>query len=209
MTADFLKNFIKELTTEAQLQGFKPTKKSFYDICGFYDYDFFAKNVKMLKTDKFAQITYKLMFLSDLFYIKEETRFYHPKEKLFDDFVLDFVGADKTLLNEEFGPFTNEIVEVDFIEELDSTNGYYYLFDRIYSLEPKNFYMYWALSHFICKSCIKFDDTFLVEVGFAGDEMISYALEKRIAYTQDMMDHITKSLNERYGEDFNDRFSKF
>lgn len=190
MKADDLKSLIQDFTKQAQLNGIRPTSGSFYDICKDFNYELYAKDSKLLKTDKFAEVTEKLLFLSCVLLL-DNTEYIQKKISIYD-FALLYCGANDILLNEEFGETETKEVSLFGVDLESLGDDYYIIFNKLYELQPPSFHFYWMLKHFIGNGCIRYGNSFLVCENFYGMDKISEAIQSRISFTEELEDYLFK-----------------
>lgn len=174
------KALISDFTKEAQIAGFYPKTSTYRELCGSFDYDFFAKESKILKTDATAIALYKMVFLSSVLLLEGDD---FGNNHNFTDFGIKYCGANDIMLNELFGEFKKVPLDIKESQLTYLEEGFYTLFGNIYEHFPTGFHTNWILSHFESKGCIKYGDSYLVEDGFFGLDIMGETLRRLICIT--------------------------
>lgn len=198
-----LKKFISKYIREAVTAGFKPSSLNFYEIQQDFDYDLFSRNVHIMRNGKYGEILYHLLLLSCIF-LNKGISYRNPNKKSFFDWTLEYVKASDLILNEEFGEFKKEVIDLREIVFDDIGDGYFEIFGRIYTLEMESFVEYWIYNHFLCEGCIPIGNTFLMDIDFDIAFKVLDSLERTVGLTEEFSKYLVKLHNDRLPPDTGD-----
>lgn len=203
LTSQELKKFVSKYTKDAIKAGFKPSKSNFYEIQRDFDYDLFSENVHIMRNGKYPEIVYYLLLLSCIF-LNRGITYRNANKKNFFEYTLEYVNANEILLNEEFGEFQKEVLDLHEITFDDIGDGYFELFGRVYAIERESFVEYWIYNHFLCEGCIPIGNTFLVDLNFGLSVGIIDSLDASVALTEAFLDYLVFLHEARFYPDTGD-----
>lgn len=181
------KELISDFTKQAQIAGFRPKTTTYQELCRSFDYDLFASNSKILKSDATAIALYKMIFLSSVLLIAGDD---FGDNHNFVNFGIKYCGANDIMLNELFGEFEKVQINIKESQLTRIDEEFYALFGDIYEHFPCGFHTNWLLSHFESKGCIKYKDSYLVEDGFFGLDIMAETLRRIFCITQELDEYL-------------------
>lgn len=202
------KKFANQLIIDAQMQGFKPLDISFNEMFQLFDFKKFEETLKLLKTDEFAIVLYKLA-LCDAIFLPSIGDYSTKDGKTFSKFVIEYCGGSDLLLREEFGGYESfDGVVTPRVKNLE--DNYYLLGDIVYCHQPKMFLLDWILPYFYGLDCMPFCGSFLTTEHSIPMNFVDTCVNARLEPSEDYDIMLTEysdkieDILDKYAEDDDD-----
>lgn len=188
------KKFMNQLIIDAQMQGYKPVDIDFDAMFGLFDFEKFEKNLKLLKTDEFALVLYKLA-LCDAIFMASYVDYTSKGQKSFSQFIIEYCGGSDLLLREEFGDYPRcEGITTPKIECLEEN---YYLLDGVlYCHQPKMFLLDWILPYFRGFDCMPFCGSYIVSEDSLAMQFVETCVNARVIQAEEYDEFLGEYLDD-------------